>query len=146
MLPITYSLLIVVIFFFIVYLEKFKQIMTTLTSLIPKRRDLSNRRLLSDGTDGTIAKADHHALPRPNSVDGPYPQDFLDAQFDKQKELDLSKYIGTYDNAGVIYADDFIKQQYEKAISIKEPASYTPYIQDYVIRVDRPPLQPFPRY
>ena len=132
---VTYLLICVILA--IPYLQR--KVFTMLSKIIPAGRSLAHRRLPQQAlTDNDVSR---HTIPH---VDGPYPKEFLDAQFNKAKQKD--KYIGIYDNAGVIYADDFIKQQYANVISIREPASYTPYIEDYVLQVDRPSLQPFPRY
>lgn len=75
-----------------------------------------------------------------------YPKEFLDSYFDEETKRRKDVHIGNYMNAGVIYDDDFRKKQYENAISIKEPAAYTPFIQDYVLHVKRPPVKPMPMY
>jgi len=76
----------------------------------------------------------------------PYPSSFLKLMFDKKTQMETDRYIGTWDNAGVIYDRDFVDREKKKIGTLREPASYTPYIQDYVHIVDRPMLQPFPTY
>jgi hypothetical protein len=75
-----------------------------------------------------------------------YPQQFLDFHFDQRQKRKSDQYIGRHSNAGVIYSDEFIKRQLANTVSTKEPAAFTPYIEDYVIQVSRPPVHPFPRY
>lgn len=82
----------------------------------------------------------------PENPFAPYPKAFLDLNFSDDVKKDTDKYIGNYDNAGVIFAKDFIQEQYAKTLTIEKPASYTPYIEDYVHMVKRPPLKKFPKY
>lgn len=95
-------------------------------------------------------RSTHHTksdvVRKPYDFTTPYPQDFLDLNFNKDIKGKSNSFIGLHDNAGVIFAEDFIQEQKEKLKTFKEPASYTPYIQDYIMYVNRPPLQPFPRY
>jgi hypothetical protein len=84
-------------------------------------------------------------LPR-DGFDTPYPKNFLESQFpsDTIKQERKDQYIDSYMNTGVHLAASFFSEQEE--ISVKEPASFTPYPEDYVLKVARPPEHPYPRY
>lgn len=77
---------------------------------------------------------------------GPYSQEFLDSHFNDAVIQRKDSQTGQWMNAGVIYDEAFRQRQEQNAISIKEPASYTPYIQDYVQIVKRPPVKPMPTF
>ncbi len=50
---------------------------------------------------------------------------------------------GTWLTGGVIYPASFLAATSSKP-STKEPASYTPYVQDYIVPIRRPKVKPFP--
>jgi hypothetical protein len=96
-----------------------------------KGRDLSHRRVVPVQLGQKIPPTS--SLPTAYDMEiAPYPQDFLDEQFDEKTKQQKDQYIGDYDNAGVIYDEKFARDQVEKSFSIKEPSSFTPYIEDYV--------------
>lgn len=61
---------------------------------------------------------------------------------DPAPEYDEEGPTGTWQNAGVIYDKKFLAKM--DTTSNKEPASFTPYIEDYMLHVQRPKLKPFP--
>ena len=86
----------------------------------------------------------------PLNFDQPYPQEFLDSQFpnklrsrnDIEKEKYKSRYIGSMMDTGPIHAESakvieeharFEKgNTYKPFKPYKDPATFTPYIEDYV--------------
>lgn len=61
----------------------------------------------------------------------------------EQKEtVDRDRYIGEHMNTGVTFDKEFLQK--EQQVSFKDPASYTPYSQDYIRKVVRPKPKPFP--
>ena len=104
---------------------------------LPQRMRLTHEPIRTVVTDRNIT-----------SSSGPYPKDFLDSQFpsqeDKEAQRYKDRYIGTFMNAGVIYDKKFLDKQ--NAPSIKEPASFTKYGQDYMHNVETPERKPFPSY
>ena len=51
---------------------------------------------------------------------------------------------GTWQNAGVIYSPKYLANT--TLPTLKEPASFTPYIEDYMLTVQRPKMKPFPNF
>lgn len=92
----------------------------------------------TDGTDGNIIME--------KTYTSSFPRAFIESQFPKDMEAQTYKdrYIGTFMNAGVIYDEAFVKRQ--NAPSRKDPASFTPYADDYNHYVERPPPKPFPTF
>ena len=51
---------------------------------------------------------------------------------------------GEWLTAGVIYSPSFLASS--EAPTIKEPATFTPYIEDYLLPIVRPKRKPFPKF
>lgn len=60
--------------------------------------------------------------------------------------LDTDDPTGTFVGAGVIYSPSFIKRAQRDAGSFSQPHAFTPYIDDYVRTIRRPPMKPLTRY
>jgi hypothetical protein len=75
-----------------------------------------------------------------------FPRDFIESQFpiNKQQQMYRDRYIGTFMNAGVIYDEQFLRKQNMR--TLREPATFTPFAQDYVHYVKRPKVKTFPLY
>lgn len=77
-----------------------------------------------------------------------FPKEFIESQFSSSKisaqQQYKDRYIGAYMNAGVIYDENFLREQNKP--SFREPATYTPFAQDYIHHVKRPPPKQFPSY
>lgn len=79
--------------------------------------------------------------PDPDLNTAPYPQTFLNVHFQNDKQ---NSQIGNHFTSGVIFSKDYIHKDLKNSFSIKQPASYTPFIQDYVHMVNRPVPKPLP--
>lgn len=63
---------------------------------------------------------------------------------EKKVELRDTSPTGEWLTAGVIYSPSFLARTEEP--TIKDPASFTPYIDDYLLPIARPKRKPFPNY
>ena len=63
-----------------------------------------------------------------------FPKEFLESNFSKIRNLEKEKYIGKLYDTGVVLPDDI--RNPIRGILFKAPASFTPFVKDYVSKLD----------